>query len=248
MIKKVYLIGMGPGDKKYLTLEAVELIKRLNLFLIPGKTGRKKELSEIRRDILRAVRGEQGYRILELEFPERKKSPKYKESVREWRLKKLEVLKQVVLREDEEEAGFLIWGDPSIYDGHMFIFNELSKELGIEFKVVPGISAFQVLSSAHRVALTDVAESLIFTTPRGIKKALEDYHSVVVFLDNYESYKRLEEDVTIYWGAYLGTEKQVVLSGRLRDVVEEITNLRRELRKKFGWIMELYFLKKEAKD
>ncbi|RKX61746.1 MAG: precorrin-6A synthase (deacetylating), partial [Thermodesulfobacteriota bacterium] len=34
MVKKVYLIGMGPGNLEYLTLEAVDLIKRLPLFLI----------------------------------------------------------------------------------------------------------------------------------------------------------------------------------------------------------------------
>jgi len=246
VIKKVYLIGMGPGDKKYLTLEAVELIKRLKLFLIPGKKGRKKELSKIRKDILSAVKGDEEYRVIELAFPERKRSTKYEESVIEWRLKKLEVLKDVILREEEKEAGFLVWGDPSIYDGHIFIFRELCKEVKVDFEVIPGISAFQVLSSAHKVAFTDVAESLIFTTPRGIKKALKDYNSVLVFLDNYESYRRIKEEVTIYWGAYLGTQRQVVLSGKLSEVKEKITNLRRELRKKFGWIMELYFLKKEV--
>ncbi|MGB9667890.1 MAG: SAM-dependent methyltransferase [Thermosulfidibacteraceae bacterium] len=44
MLSKLYLIGIGPGDPKYLTLEARGLIEKLDLFLIPEKGGGKKEL------------------------------------------------------------------------------------------------------------------------------------------------------------------------------------------------------------
>jgi len=36
-MKKIYLIGIGPGDPKYLTVEAIETIRKLNVFLVPLK-------------------------------------------------------------------------------------------------------------------------------------------------------------------------------------------------------------------
>ena len=247
MIKKIYLIGIGPGHPRYLTLEAVELIKKLPLFLLPLKQGKKKDLTEKRKEIILGLRKDKNFRIIEIPFPERKKASDYKNAVSKWRNEKVEILEKVLLREKDREAGFLVWGDPSLYDGHIEIFKELRKKLAFELEVIPGISAFQVLSARHRISLTSIAGSLIFTTPRKLKTMLNLQENTLVFLDNYETYSRLEEDFQIYWGAYLGTEKEVLISGKLYEVKEKIQKLRRELRKKYGWIMELYFLKIQEK-
>ena len=248
MVKKVYLIGMGPGNLKYLTLEAVDLIKRLPLFLIPLKSSKKTYLTEKRKEILYKIRKDQNFKIVEIPFPERKRSFQYKEAVISWRRKKAEILIKVLQKESTEEAGFIIWGDPSIYDGHIEIFKDVQKQIPIEFEIIPGISAFQILSAKHKIPLTKIAGSLLFTTPRGLKKFSEIKENTVVFLDNYESYRKFnQEDLKIYWGAYLGTEKEVLLSGRLSEIKEKIIELRRKLRKENGWIMEIYFLLPEDK-
>ena len=248
MIKKVYLIGMGPGNFKYLTLEAVDLIKRLPLFLIPLKSSKKTYLTEKRKEILYKIRKDRNFKIVEIPFPERKRSFQYKEAVTSWRRKKAEILIKVLQKESTEEVGFIIWGDPSIYDGHIEIFKDVQKQIPIEFEIIPGISAFQILSAKHKIPLTKIADSLLFTTPRGLKKFSEIKENTVVFLDNYESYRKFnQKDLKIYWGAYLGTEKEVLLSGRLSEVKEKIIELRRKLRKENGWIMEIYFLLPEDK-
>ena len=248
MVKKVYLIGMGPGNLKYLTLEAVDLIKRLPLFLIPLKSSKKTYLTEKRKEILYKIRKDQNFKIVEIPFPERKRSFQYKEAVISWRRKKAEILIKVLQKESTEEAGFIVWGDPSIYDGHIEIFKDVQKQIPIEFEIIPGISAFQILSAKHKIPLTRIAGSLLFTTPRGLKKFSEIKENTVVFLDNYESYRKFnQKDLKIYWGAYLGTEKEVLLSGRLSEVKEKIIELRRRLRKENGWIMEIYFLLPEDK-
>jgi len=248
MVKKVYLIGMGPGNLKYLTLEAVDLIKRLPLFLIPLKSSKKTYLTEKRKEILYKIRKDRNFKIVEIPFPERKRSFQYKEAVTSWRRKKAEILIKVLQKESTEEVGFIIWGDPSIYDGHIEIFKDVQKQIPIEFEIIPGISAFQILSAKHKIPLTRIAGSLLFTTPRGLKKFSEIKENTVVFLDNYESYRKFnQKDLKIYWGAYLGTEKEVLLSGRLSEVKEKIIELRRKLRKENGWIMEIYFLLPEDK-
>ena len=248
MVKKVYLIGMGPGNLKYLTLEAVDLIKRLPLFLIPLKSSKKTYLTEKRKEILYKIRKDRNFKIVEIPFPERKRSFQYKEAVASWRRKKAEILIKVLQKESTEEAGFIIWGDPSIYDGHIEIFKDVQKQIPIEFEIIPGISAFQILSAKHKIPLTRIAGSLLFTTPRRLKKFSEIKENTVVFLDNYESYRKFnQKDLKIYWGAYLGTEKEVLLSGKLSEVKEKIVELRRKLRKENGWIMEIYFLLPEDK-
>lgn len=248
MVKKVYLIGMGPGNLKYLTLEAVDLIKRLPLFLIPLKSSKKTYLTEKRKEILYKIRKDRNFKIVEIPFPERERGFQYKEAVISWRRKKAEILIKVLQKESTEEAGFIIWGDPSIYDGHIEIFKDVQKQIPIEFEIIPGISAFQILSAKHKIPLTRIAGSLLFTTPRGLKKFSEIKENTVVFLDNYESYRKFnQKDLKIYWGAYLGTEKEVLLSGKLNEVKEKIIELRKKLRKENGWIMEIYFLLPEDK-
>lgn len=243
MVKKLYLIGMGPGDIKYLTLEAVETIRKLKLFLIPVKIGKKAALTLKRKEILLQIKANEDFRVLEIYFPERKKTGIYEEEVKRWREKKAQILKEVLEREMEREAGFLVWGDPSLYDGHLEIFKELQKELGFSLEVVPGISAFQILSAKHQISLTEIAGTLIFTTPRGLKKLGQIEHRVIVFLDNYETYKNFaSQNLEIYWGAYLGTPEEVLLSGELKEVLSQIVELRRKLRKDKGFIMETYLL------
>lgn len=243
MVEKLYLIGIGPGDLKYLTLEAVEIIRKLKLFLIPVKVGKKEALTLKRKEILLQIKAKEDFRLLEIYFPERKKTGIYEEEVKKWREKKAEILKKVLEKETEKEVGFLVWGDPSLYDGHLEIFKEVQKELGFSLEVIPGISAFQILSAKHQVSLTEVAGTLIFTTPRGLKKLGQIEHRIVVFLDNYETYKNfISQNLKIYWGAYLGTSEEVLLSGNLKEILPKILELRRNLRKEKGFIMETYFL------
>lgn len=243
MIEKIYLIGMGPGDPKYLTLYAVETIKKLKLFLIPAKTGKKSDLTQMRKKIISFVKRKKDYRIIEIPFPERKKGDKYKNLVEEWREIKANILKNILQKETEKEAGFIVWGDPSLYDGYIEIFKNLQKKLNFEIEIIPGISAFQVLSAKHKVSLTQIAGTTIFTTPRQLRKMKNIECNTVVFLDNYKTYKIFaNSDLKIYWGAYLGTEKEVLFSGRLKDIIEELIRLRDKLKKEKGWIMETYFL------
>ncbi|TIV74693.1 MAG: precorrin-6A synthase (deacetylating), partial [Mesorhizobium sp.] len=53
-------------------------------------------------------------------------------------------------------------------------------------------------------------------------------------------------DVFIQWGAYLVTPDEIVISGRLGDVGAEIEKVREEARRKKGWIMDTYLLRKSG--
>jgi len=244
MVKKLYLIGIGPGDPKYLTLQAKELIERLELFFVPEKKEGKSELTKKRLEIVKFVKGNRPFSVVPLSFPERKKGLNYREKVREWRKEKAKILKEALEREEKEEAGFLIWGDPSLYDGHIEIMKEVEKELEIEWEVVPGLSSFQVLSAKAKVSLTNIATPLSFHTPRTLRKLKELEHTVVVFLDNYETFQLFKEkELEICWGAYVGNEEELILKGSIKDLASVIKAQRKVLKEKKGYLMEIYFLK-----
>jgi precorrin-6A synthase len=46
------------------------------------------------------------------------------------------------------------------------------------------------------------------------------------------------------WGAYLGTDDEVLVAGPLTEVRDEILRLRRDKRAAKGWIMDIYLLRR----
>ena len=249
MLKKLYLIGIGPGDPKYLTFEALELIERLEVFLIPEKIGKKKELTQKRLEILNFVKKGKPYQCIYLPFPERPRGLNYQEKVKEWRKEKAKILKETLMKLEEEEAGFLVWGDPTLYDGHIEIVHHVTEETGLSFEVIPGISSFQVLGAKFKISLTELATPLTFHTPRTLRKLKSLDHPVLVFLDNYETFSLFKkEPLEIYWGAYVGQKSEKFISGKLSEVCEKIKTIRKKLKDEKGYLMEIYLLKPLKKD
>jgi len=69
--------------------------------------------------------------------------------------------------------------------------------------------------------------------------------STVVVLDGEQSFKRVDgEAFDIYWGAYLGTPQEILIAGKLSEVMGEIETARKTARQENGWIMDTYLLRK----
>jgi precorrin-6A synthase len=52
--------------------------------------------------------------------------------------------------------------------------------------------------------------------------------------------------LTIYWGAYLGTADELLIAGPLQQVKAQILDVREQARRRKGWIMDTYLLRREA--
>jgi len=66
-------------------------------------------------------------------------------------------------------------------------------------------------------------------------------------LDAGLSFRRFaDRSFDIYWGAYLGTPEQVLMSGRLVEVAVDIERAKQELKQRYGWIMDTYLLRRES--
>jgi precorrin-6A synthase len=118
--------------------------------------------------------------------------------------------------------------------------------LEFDYEIIPGITSVQALAARHRIALNEIGQSIHITTGRKLSEGLaQDVDSAVVMLDNGTALRTLaSEDVDIYWGAYLGTPDEILISGRLSERIDEIERVRGEQRARKGWIMDTYLLRR----
>jgi precorrin-6A synthase len=64
-------------------------------------------------------------------------------------------------------------------------------------------------------------------------------------LDGNCAFRGIQDaDTEICWGAYVGTEREILVSGRLGDVGGEIEQVRARARSEHGWIMDCYLLRR----
>jgi precorrin-6A synthase len=71
---------------------------------------------------------------------------------------------------------------------------------------------------------------------------------VVVMLDSGCAFATLEPDgLDIYWGAYVGTDEEILISGRLADVADDIVSARAAARERHGWVMDSYLLRRQQR-
>jgi precorrin-6A synthase len=246
--RRVMIIGIGAGNPDYVTVQAVNALNQVSVFFIPNKGSEKAQLAQLRRDICERFIKDCTYRIVDFDTPIRAKpSGSYAESVEAWRAKVERVYERLLIEElgDEECGAFLVWGDPSLYDGTLRILDAIRERGGfeLEYEVIPGISSVQALAARHRIALNRIGESTMITTGRRLAEGFpNNVDSVVVMLDGEMAFKTVDADVDIHWGAYIGTEDEILVSGRLREVMDEIEQLRTTARSEHGWVMDTYLL------
>lgn len=140
-----------------------------------------------------------------------------------------------------------MWGDPSLYDSTLAILEDIRARGTVEFghEVVPGISSVSALAARHRTTLNQVGRPIHITPGRRLAEGFpDDDGDIVVMLDGHESFTHLTgRDLWIYWGAYIGTPDELLVSGPLDEVAAQISRVRAEARERHGWIMDTYLLR-----
>ena len=247
-MRKIYVIGIGAGDPDHLTLQAAKAIGRTNVFFLLDKGEAKASLVELRERLIKNY-GHPHKRIVEGRDPDRDRTPAdYTGTIADWRRRRSLVLEELItehLRE-EEIGAILVWGDPSLYDSTIAILEEILERGAVTFafEVIPGISSVSALAAKHRIGLNRVGRPFQVTTGRRLAEGWpEGVDDVVVMLDAQHAFTQ-HPDADIYWGAYVSTPDELLASGRVAEVADEIVATRTEAREQHGWIMDTYLLRR----
>lgn len=244
MIRELWLIGIGTGSEKHITLEGIEAIRSAGIILVPHKGPGKDSLAAIRHKIVSNTGF--GGEVISVDYPVRDTELPYLERVERWH-DEIAHRWQVAVEKCRAPGpvALLVWGDPSLYDSTMRIADRLDPPPRV--RVVPGITSVQALTAACNVPLTTLAGSVLITTGRSLRRNgwPKDAETVVVMLDGDASFTTLEEpDLYIWWGAYLGSTSEITMQGELITIGSEIEGTRKEARSLHGWIMDTYILRR----
>lgn len=246
-MNKINLIGVGTGNFEHLTLEAIKILNESDLILLPKKSDDTKDLINLRYEICSKFLKEDNKNLVEFKVPKRTKEKTYSESVSNWH-EKLAISWDKAIQSftgEKNVISLLIWGDPCLYDSSIKISRILFSETKIT--IVPGITSIQVLLSEHKITLNNIGKSVQITTGRNLKNfGFQKYENrTIVLLDGECSFKYLKDkNYYIWWGAYLGMNKQILIKGKLSEVGHKIIDERSKARNKYGWIMDTYLLEK----
>jgi precorrin-6A synthase len=258
-VRELLVIGIGPGDPDQITVQAVKALNRADVFFRIDKGDAKSGLNAVRDEILRRHVTRSGYRVVEIPEPPRDRSPSltaagYQDAVQDWHEARAELLEAAIAAElgPDGVGAFLVWGDPAVYDSTLRITERILARGAVDFTytVIPGVTSVQALAAAHRIPLNRVGEPIYITPARRLASGLpEGVDSAVVMLDSGFAAAGLAglpgPELTVFWGAYLSTPHEVLISGPLAEVAADITAARARLRAEHGWIMDTYLLRGE---
>jgi precorrin-6A synthase len=252
-MRTLSVIGIGVGDPGYLTVQAIEALNAVDVFFVLDKGPAARDLEEARLAICRRFITEHAYRTVTVTDPPRDRTAAdYTGAVDDWRDERARRVEAALLAEltESQRGGILVWGDPSLYDGTIRVVESITArgQIELDYEVIPGISSIHALAARHRITLNRVAGAVQITTGRRLAAAFPtEADDVVVMLDAElacTAYR--DQAIDIYWGAYLGSPDEVLIAGRLDEVIDDIAATRSRLREDKGWIMDSYLLRRAA--
>ncbi len=141
----LYVIGTGPGDKKYLTLEAVERLKESELIFAPQSKGKNMALDTVADWVKEKT-------IVYLSYPMNSVTEEtYKEAA-----KKIGKEMQTV-----QKASFVTIGDSTIYS--TFFNTAKFFDDSVDWRVVSGIPSFVAAAGAAKQPLVYKGECFLLS-------------------------------------------------------------------------------------
>lgn len=233
---RVLGVGMGP---QHITPEVADALRSCDYVLAAEKREDDGLLS-----VRRAIAAEHGLEVVAVPDPERDRADPvdYAKAVKDWHEARVAAYERV-LRERGGTAAFLVWGDPSLYDSTIRVVDRLAERMPLEYDVLPGISAPQLLAARHRIVLHPVGRPVHITTGRRLREELTaGQTNLCVMLTGTLDLAGLD-DWSIWWGANLGTDSEELVAGRVADVLPSIEAARERAKTAAGWVMDVYLLR-----
>ncbi|MGN6162167.1 MAG: precorrin-6A synthase (deacetylating) [Marmoricola sp.] len=233
----IRVLGIGMG-LAHLTAEVAEALRGCDYVIAASKRD-DDGLLALRREICEALDVE----LVVVRDPQRDREPVgdggYVTAVTDWHHARVEAYRQVI-SDRGGTAGFLVWGDPALYDSTIRIVRDLDPD----YHVWPGISAPQLLAARHRIVLHGIGQPVLITTERRLPAAIaQGADNVAVMLTSGFAEAGIE-DWQIWWGANLGTPSERLVSGRVSAVADDIRRARVDAKTEAGWVMDVYLVRR----
>ncbi|OGO78205.1 MAG: precorrin-2 C(20)-methyltransferase [Clostridiales bacterium GWB2_37_7] len=162
-MKKLFGIGIGPGDRELITLKAYNLIRSCNYVFLPESKGESlagKITSEF-------IKGKQ---VIELSFPMGADNQE--------RYLQAAILINETLKDDETGV-FLTLGDPMTYSTYAYLMKELI-HLKVETETIPGITSYNAAAALLGLPITLKDESLYLADGNIDEEILKRIDSVCI--------------------------------------------------------------------
>ncbi|NSX56839.1 precorrin-6A synthase (deacetylating) [Sulfitobacter sp. 1151] len=242
---QLFLIGIGTGNPDHLTRQAHKAIAEADLILVPRKGDEKSDLADLRHLIVADVRADVDLVVSYFDMPKRSQNQPYLKAVTAWHDEIAQIwAAKISEHRQAQKIALMVWGDPALYDSTLRIAARLRPIPPIT--VIAGITSLQALAAAHAIPLNTLGGEIIVTTGRRLsgERSPENGSTVAVMLDGTCAFQQLlGQDLHIWWGAYLGMPQQLLMSGALDDVCQDIIKMRNAAREDHGWIMDTYILR-----
>lgn len=223
---KLYGVGIGPGDPRYLTLRAADVLRSADvIFTVISRNAS----SSVSRSVVESLRPRGEIRLQMFSMS------------RDRATREAQVQANADAIIDELRAGrdcaFATLGDAMTYSTFGYVLDRIRKAIpGVEVEIVPGVTSFATLAAKAETVLvenseqlrvipsfrSDMAESLDF--PKGSTTILlKTYRSRAALLDRLAR----EENVEVLYGEHLTMEGQTLLTDpdAIRERPEEYLSL-----------------------
>ncbi|OLF19304.1 precorrin-6A synthase (deacetylating) [Actinophytocola xanthii] len=254
MTRRLVLIGVGPGGPDQVTVEAVRAMNEVDFVVVTEKRRPGGDPLAAARAELLARHAADVPEVVLVQDAERDRTPSgtadpadYRRAVAEWHAARADRYAAALSTRDGD-AGFLVWGDPALYDSTIRVLERVADAVGATLEVVPGVSSLSLLAARHRIVPHGVGEPLHVTTGRLLPDAVAQGHPNIAVLLNRSLDELRAVDPAgwlVWWGANLATPSERLVSGPLADVLPEIEATRAAARHEAGWLMDVYLLRRD---
>lgn len=249
---RVLVIGIGAGDPEHLTLAAVRALNTADAVFVVEKGPAGAALRDARVELCRRViEPSHTWRLVEVELRgvADRDGGDYPGAIAAWRDERAQAYEGLVAGLQPGETGaFLVWGDPALYDGTIAVLDEVraAGRVAFEVEVVPGITAASALAARHGTTLNRAGEAVLVTTGRRLVRDgwPAGVDNVVVLLDTHDALHHVDDDLEIWWGAFLGLEGERLVAGTVGDRRAVIERERARAREEHGWLFDTYLLRR----
>ena len=256
-MKTILVIGIGAGNPDHITIQAIDALNQVDVFFVLDKGPDKDKLAALRRDICQRFIKHDRYRVAEAPNPERDRDPAdYRSAVVDANREKTLVFEQLIAEE--------------MKDGECGRLPRLGRSLAL--RPAPSASCRRWWTAGrhgHRVRghprhhqragagrpAQDHAQpdrpgvrGDHRPPPRRGLPGRPPQRGGHAGCEQHLSKQFADQDIDIFWGAYVGTPDEILVAGKLRDVAGDIDRIRTEARTANGWIMDSYIMHRASGD